>query len=204
MAIALVVMVGAAAPASAATIVNGGFETGDFTGWTVVSQRRGSGDWFVYRGANSPLTGFSVHRPARGTYAAITDTFAPGSHVLYQDIALEPGLQHLLRFFIYYQNLAREFCTPDTLSFDIPECNQQYRVDILDPDSGPFSLRPDDVLATLFLTDPGDRRTLEPTQLQFDISQYAGQTIRLRFAEVDNQSFFLASVDEVGVVSQSP
>src|SRR5262245_47193349 len=64
---------------SAATIVNGGFETGDFTGWTVVNQPGGSGDWFVYSGTDSPLSHFSIAAPPEGTHAAVTDQHGPGS-----------------------------------------------------------------------------------------------------------------------------
>jgi hypothetical protein len=35
--------------------------------------------------------------------------------------------------------------------------------------------------------------------MTFDLSVFAGQTIRLRFAEVDNQLFFQASVDDVRI-----
>jgi hypothetical protein len=37
--------------------------------------------------------------------------------------------------------------------------------------------------------------------MTFDLSEWAGQTVRLRFAEVDNQSFFHAAVDAVRIVS---
>ena len=36
--------------------VNGSFETGDFTGWTVIQEVGSGGDWFVYSGNDlSPL-----------------------------------------------------------------------------------------------------------------------------------------------------
>jgi hypothetical protein len=42
-----VMVVGYAGTALAATVVNGGFETGDTSGWTVVNEAGGSGDWYV-------------------------------------------------------------------------------------------------------------------------------------------------------------
>jgi hypothetical protein len=45
---------------------------------------------------------------------------------------------------------------------------------------------------------------LAPTAKTFDLTAYAGQTVRLRFAEVDNQNFLLASVDNVRVTSVTP
>jgi hypothetical protein len=86
---------------SAATIVNGGFETGSFTGWTVVNQSGGSGDWFVYTGTASPQSGFAIAAPPEGTHAAVTDQTGPGSHVLYQDVALEAGFKHTLSLQLY-------------------------------------------------------------------------------------------------------
>jgi hypothetical protein len=37
--------------------------------------------------------------------------------------------------------------------------------------------------------------------VSFDLSSFAGTTVRIRFAEVDNEGFFNASVDNVAVTS---
>ena len=88
---------------------------------------------------------------------------------------------------------------PNTLDYTgIP--NKQYRVDILKRSADPFSVAPADVLATVFRTDLGDPRNLAPTRMTFDLSPYAGQTVRLRFARVSNVTgCFLASVDDIDV-----
>jgi hypothetical protein len=71
-------------------LVNGSFELNDglgsnvFTGWTVVDLAGSSGSWFVQSGNASPLTGFVVQPPTDGSFAAMTDQFNPGSHILYQ------------------------------------------------------------------------------------------------------------------------
>jgi hypothetical protein len=185
---------------TAATIVNGGFETGNFSGWTVVNQSGGSGDWFVYSGTSTPLTGFAIAAPPEGTFAATTDQGGPGSHVLYQDVALEAGFNHTLSFDVYYNNQAGVFATPPSLDFSVNP-NQQYRVDVLRPTAPVTSVAPGDVLATVFQTNVGDPFTLAPTSVSFDLSGFAGTTVRLRFAEVDNQLFFAASVDRVAIQS---
>jgi hypothetical protein len=185
---------------SAATIVNGGFETGSFAGWTVVNQPGGSGDWFVYTGTSTPLNGFPVAAPPEGTHAAVTDQGGPGSHVLYQDVALESGFGHTLAFDVYYENRSGVFATPPTLDFNVLP-NQQYRVDVLRTTAGPASTAPGDVLATVFQTREGDPFTLAPTRISFDLTPFAGMTVRIRFAEVDNQLFFNASVDNVVIQS---
>jgi len=197
----VVAMLSVPGVSSAATIVNGGFETGDFTGWTVVNQPGGSGDWFVYSGTSSPLSGGPIAAPPEGTHAAVTDQTGPGSHVLYQDVALETGFKHTLSFDVYYDNRAGAFATPASLGFTVSP-NQQYRVDIIRPTAPVTSVAPGDVLATVFQTKVGDPLTLAPTPVSFDLSNFAGTTVRIRFAEVDNQSFFNASVDNVAVTSK--
>ncbi len=186
------------AVASAATVVNGDFETGNFTGWTVVNLVPPA-NWFVYSGTSSPLSGHAIDAPPGGTYAAVTDQFGPSSNVLYQDVALEPGFKHTLSFDIYYKNWAGSFVTPDSLNPGVR--NQQYRVDIMKPSAPVTSVAPGDVLATVFQTKVGDPLTMAPTKITFDLSPYAGTTVRLRFAEVDTDSFFNASVDNVQIAS---
>jgi hypothetical protein len=44
-------------------VPNGNFETGDFTHWNGANQIQGSGDWFVYEGTESPLSGFNIAAP---------------------------------------------------------------------------------------------------------------------------------------------
>jgi hypothetical protein len=185
---------------TAATIVNGGFETGNFTGWTVVNQSEGSGDWFVYTGTSSPLSGATIAAPPEGTHAAVTDQFGPGSHLLYQDVSLEAGFNHTLSLQVYYENQAGVFATPPSLDSNVFP-NQQYRVDILSPSAPVTSVAPGEVLATVFQTDVGDPPSLAPMPISFDLSGFAGTTVRLRLAEVDNQFFFNASVDDVAVTS---
>jgi hypothetical protein len=189
------------AVSTAATVVNGGFETGNFAGWTVVNQPGGSGDWFVYTGTTSPLSGFTIAPPPEGTFAAVTDQGGPGSHVLYQDVALEAGFAHTLSFELYYENRAGVFASPATLDFS-GGANQQYRVDVLRPSAPATSVAPGDVLATIFQTNPGDPFSLAPTPITFDLTPFAGTTVRIRFAEVDNQLFFQASVDGVAISSR--
>ncbi len=45
------------AEAQVELVENGSFETGDFTGWTVVQEAGSAGDWFVYSGNTSPFGG---------------------------------------------------------------------------------------------------------------------------------------------------
>jgi hypothetical protein len=204
-----VMVVGYAGTALAATVVNGGFETGDLSGWTVVNEADGSGNWYVCSAdpASCPdVLLQSSFPPPEGTYAAISSQGNPGSHILYQDVTLEAGATHQLSFTTYYENNALDengnavFFTPDSLSYQV-EPNQQYRIDIMKPDAPVDSVAPEDILATVFRTEVGDPAIMEPTPMTFDLSQFAGSTVRLRFAEVDNQDNFVAGVDDVKVTS---
>lgn len=195
-------LVAASGAAFAAAVPNGGFEAGDLSGWKKANQQGGSGNWFAYSGTTSPLGPAPITAPPDGSFAATSDQSMPGSHVLYRDVKLKPRMRHTLSFYLYYENTASFFATPNTLNFNT-QPNQQYRVDVLRPSAGLFSVKRDDVLATVFRTEVGDDLTLAPTPTTFNLSPFAGKTVRLRFAEVDNQSNFRASVDDVRVRSTS-
>ena len=52
------------------------------------------------------------------------------------------------------------------------------------------------VLENLFQTNPGDPNALGYTILDFDLSPYAGSTVRLRIAEVDTVDYLNFAVDD--------
>ena len=110
-------------------------------------------------------------------------------------------MTHQLSFTTWYDNWNIDFYTPDSLSYQILEPNQQYRIDIMKPDAPVDSVAPEDILATVFRTEVRDPASMEPTPMTVDLSQFAGSTVRLRFAEVDNQNLFVAGVDDVKVTS---
>jgi hypothetical protein len=193
-----------AAQSSAAQIlVNGGFETGDFTGWTVLNQT-GSfdpSDWYIQTGTGSPLNGFPVPAPPEGLFAAMTDQGGPGSHVLYQDFVVPTNiLTATLSFQRFISNQAGDFFTPDSLDYTVSP-NQQARVDIITTTADPFSVAAGDVLLNIFQTMAGDPLvsgyTVDSTDLTAFLIANAGATLRLRFAEADNQLFFNFGVDDV-------
>jgi len=95
----------------------------------------------------------------------------------------------------YYENHASEFINDPDLFFNGAE-NQQARIDIMDPESHPFNVDVG-VLENLFQTEPGDLLSLGYTTLSFDLTSYAGSTVRLRFAEVDNLGEFNFAVDNI-------
>ena len=203
--------VGAGA-AQAATVANGDFETGDLTGWTVNSTTASAnGYWFAYTGTVAPLPAppstRRSPRPPQGTYAAVADQVNPGRRILYQDVALEqvsPGATMTLDLYAYYKAQQGPLATPSpaTLDPNNPGANEQYRIDVMKPNAALDSVAPADILLNVFQTQTGDPQTLPPTQVTADLTPFAGQTVRLRFAEVDNSGVLNASTDDVRISIQ--
>jgi hypothetical protein len=207
------------AGAGAARVINGGFESGTLNGWQV-QQEIGSGNWFAYTGTAAPIgskrptPADPVQAPPQGAYAATTDEANPDSLILYQDVALEPGLEHrlsLLAFYDTYRPVAVP--TPDTLSIDeegllLPngktQSNQQFRVDVVRPEAPLDSLDPADVLRTVFATRQGDPPRMTPRRLSADLTPFAGQTVRIRIANAVTDEVFNAGVDAVSINSAPP
>jgi hypothetical protein len=201
-----------AQPTAAATVVNGDFETGTLTGWTKVGIPAfgGSGGWYAYSGLDAPVSTEwedtkeprIIPPPPQGNFAAITDQSSfPGTHILYQDVALEPGMTHALLLTTYY-NSAAHIAVPasDTLSSE-EFSNQQYRIDVMKPSAPIDSVAPADVLATVFRTHNSDASFSPPRTLSADLTPFGGQVVRLRVAEVDSVDYLNAGVDAISIQS---
>jgi hypothetical protein len=199
------------ATASAATVVNGDFETGTLAGWQLFNRSSGEDpagqdSWYVYSGTKPPGAGGieSVVPPPAGNFAAVTSQGGPGLHILYQDVALEPYYTHQLSLIAYYRSAA-PLITPDPETFGTDTTpNQQYRIDVINPAAPIDTVNPADILATVFATKTGDPQELGPTTFTADLTPFGGQTVRLRFAEADNQLFLAASTDNVLILSTPP
>ena len=179
-------------------IINGGFETGDLTGWTDINSAGSSGSWFAYMGNTSPLSAQPILPPPDGDWAATTDQIAPGSHILFQDIEIPKNFIVNCSVIVYYENTNIEFIAPLSLDWDDGP-NQQARIDIMDPDAPNFDVETG-VLENILHTLPGDPLTLSYTTLNFDLTDFAGTTVRFRAAEVDNQSGFRFSIDNLSCI----
>ena len=183
-------------------ITNGDFESG-LSGWTTVVQPGGVGGWYSQMGSLSPLTSRSVQAPPGPTHAAMSDGY--GSQVLYQDFLVPQGgvAAATLSFERAIANqddsrfgLRYSFNPLDTLDYTA-QLNRQARVDILTAGADPFSVRPGDVLQNLYRTETGDPDfsgyTTQAADVTALLNAHAGQTLRLRFAEVNSLVFFRGS-----------
>ncbi len=178
---------------------NGGFESGVLTPWTLTNA--GSGDFFVMSGTTTPQSFSVVLPPPEGTWAAVTDQGGPGMHIIHQDVVVPTSGTTALSAIVYLENQFGAFIVDSAsgLRHDL-NANQHFRVDIMDP-SAPVDDVGSGVLLNVFLTLPGDSTSLPYTTITADLTPFAGLTIRLRFARVDNQFFFNAAVDAVSVTT---
>jgi CubicO group peptidase (beta-lactamase class C family) len=176
------------------------FESGALAGWQAVGS--GSGAWFVYSDGqeapdpaqSDPNAPFFVPDPPQGGFAAVTDMNGPGTRILYRDVGLDG--RSTLHLTVFYEGSA-PFSTPDTLAYESPEPNQQFRIDLIDPTAPIDSVADGDVLINVFHTSPADPTSLAPTAVSVDVSPWAGQTVRLRLAQSDNQGPLRAGVDNI-------
>lgn len=189
-----------------AAIINGGFEP-NLASWVVANQLGSDGSFLSQTGTASPVNANTVAAPPEGTHAAMSDGAGPGSHILYQDllIPLNTGAASIT-FSYYLRNGAPAYANPGNLDFSGAAQNQQARVDLITTSADPFSTAPADVLANLFQTTAATPlATNGYLTLTVNISAVAasrsGQTIRLRFAEVDNVFPLNFGVDNVSLVT---
>lgn len=185
----------------AATITNGGFNT-DLSGWTVVEQPDSLGSWFFTTGGVSELGNQPIISPSEGNGYAHSAQTGATSQVLFQDIVLEADTEHLLSFDWFAQDWADNFIDAGTLDFT-GDLNQHLRVDIVSTDFNDW-FGPDSstgVLANILAPVAELSPVTSWNSLDFDMTPWAGQSVRLAFRQVDNQLFFNAGIDDVSIAS---
>jgi hypothetical protein len=160
-------------------VINGSFETGDFSGWTVQTIGVPFVDWMVSQaGAGS---GFLIPTsPQDGLYDAWNgfDGGGPMEFAMYQDVtipasATTPSLS-------WQERIQWDFVLTSTATLP-----RTYDVQIVDPATST-------VLETLYSFSTGIEHIIGDTGWQThvaDLTAYVGQTIRLLFHEFIPESF---------------
>ena len=199
-----------------ASVVNGGFETGDYSGWTLFeggsSPDADFGAWGIARNngqmINPDASVFDHHdgiyitqsspglpiiyAPTDGHNMALQLQNGEQIHRMYQDISLESNAS-LLTWDMFYNNHWDSFVVGDGGIDAI--ANYQYLAVYLRDLS-------DNILDTLFITNIGDPLSIGMNSFSADISSYAGQTVGLDvFMEVDFW-YFDAGFDNFQVSNQ--
>lgn len=186
-------------------IVNGDFETGDYTGWSANVQANSGGglDVVANNGGNAPRSNLSYAQNTNGgRFFSISDQNGGGSYSLTQSFTLAASTTVTISFDHFANNYAgvtiadgRDFTTGP---------NQNAVVDLLIGGADPFSNLASDVVAVLY--GPGSDSFNNPnpwTSYSSTLTLAAG-SYTLRFAETDNQFFFNQGVDNVSVMSLVP
>lgn len=180
-------------------LTNGGFEAGDFSGWSFFEQ--GGSALLVDDTTSSPASGFTTVGPSSGSYYAIADG-ALGATALIQNFSTDAGSAATLRFDMFVASGAPFIVDPGGLdhttggSFD---ANQHARVDLLDAGADPFSAN---ALASYYLDVDGPLTPANPYKsYSFDLSAVTGVggAYQLRFAQVNNQDFLIQGIDNVSL-----
>jgi hypothetical protein len=170
--------------------VNGDFETGDFTGWTLVNT--GSGGININDGSFVPAGPGSPLPPIAGNFDAVTYQSGPGFHAFRQTINIPNNVfSASLTWNDRVRNHAGVFSDP----------NQEWRVLILDTSSGTL-------IQEVFSTTLGDTAIqVGPNSRSGDLTSilqaYAGQTVDISFEEQDNLGFFNATLDDVTLLAST-
>jgi len=164
---------------SSCEIVNGSFETGDFTGWNVELDSEPFLDWLVVGSGFGVGFGMETASPRDGNYVAINgfDGAGPMTFSMYQDIKIcrcaQLSWSHRIQWDYTLGSIATK---PRKLFVQIrnPETNQ--------------------VLETLYQFST-KKQSVNPTgdtgwmSFNFDLSKYVNKTIRIFFLEKIPQDY---------------
>ncbi|HKQ39844.1 MAG TPA: M36 family metallopeptidase, partial [Verrucomicrobiae bacterium] len=165
-------------------IVNGDFETGNFSGW--VKENTGSGDFVINSGSLDP-PGPEGRSPAyAGRYSALSQQSSPGQRTIYQDVAIPAFFDSaILNWTHRIRNPAGEFSD-----------SHFFRVEIRGLDNS--------LLAIAFSTRPGDQTLTDWQEHTFGLQNFRGITIRIAFVESDSLGFLNVGLDNVRIFLNSP
>jgi len=203
-----------AVPAFAAgpnLVVNGDFEqnggpgTSALNGWTISNQSGGSGSWYAQTGtypmpSTERCSNESVAAPPSG-FAAMSNQSNKGSHILYQDIAIPATGGKVTLTYDLFLYSHRSYRNQPTLDYNVLP-NTQFRADIMDPSAAVTDVG-SGVLTNIYQSQDGDLSYSPYKGQTIDLTQFAGRTIRLRFAQVDNVDCFNVGLDNISITIES-
>jgi hypothetical protein len=201
-------------------------ENGNLNGWTTFQVANSAGAWGNQTGTVSPLSSATVPAPTDGLYAAMLDqaplgvdtqsllsdfgvlTTRPGlsqfgTNILYQDIFIPTGTSAATLSFSLFLNSGARFTdslTTPSLDYRGTTANQQFRVDILNPNANILDVG-SGVLLNVFRTSPLTSNFAGYVTITANLTQFAGKTIRLRIAGTNNQAALIAGIDNVHVTA---
>ncbi len=192
----LMISVGPTTAIAASPIVNGSFETGNYTGWTLseIPALPQNGTWGIATAGETINPGDSVYDYFDTIYVVQGDsglpiTYAPSDgnfmafqlqngsqfHRMYQDVTLA-GSATTLSLDMFYTNHLGEFNDNQYLAIHIRDLS-------------------DNILQTLYKPGSGDPTSIPMTGFTFDISDFAGDAVRIDVVLNTQSHFFPAGFD---------
>jgi hypothetical protein len=185
-------------------LTNGGFETGDLTGWTYADQPGSAGSVFVMASTVTPLGGYSIDSPTEGTYQAVFDQDDYTADAILQEFTVPAGDSDVsLTFDMFVLDTSGLGpINAGAIDYTIGS-NQHARVDILSATAGTFDVGAG-VVRNLYLGIDGYNPILPYVSYFFDLSSdlVPGETYKIRFAQTDNLLFLNMGIDNVSIRSK--
>lgn len=158
---------------------NGGFETGDFTGWSRTNG--GFGAWIINDGTLDPDGPDDTNAPVSGKFNAFVNQIGGGTHLLFQPVHIPAeAIGATMSWTDKIHNHAAYFAP-----------NQVFRAEIRNLNNA--------VLDVAFTTKLGDPLLSDWTAREFSLDRYRGQTIRIAFYQEDSNGYFNTYLDDVSV-----
>ena len=174
-------------PGDPELVRNGGFETGNTTGWVRFNQGQGDGNnTYITNDNYVPFSGEPSFEPFAGNFCAITDQNGPGLISMYQDVVI-PASANAVQ--LAWAHRIRNYF--NTFEPAPPPDRQEYRVEI--------RTVTDALLAIAYRTEPGDPVRTPWIKRSFDLTPYKGQTVRVAFVQEQWLNFFHLYYDNVSV-----
>jgi uncharacterized delta-60 repeat protein len=166
-------------------ISNGDFESGSLAYWAQGPNPEG-GQFYINNGTVDPPSPDGPLPPFAGNFSALGDESSTGTYYLYQTISIPANAPSVK---LSWAHRVRNFYSSFSPS-------QQFQVRICDTNNN--------VLATAFTTNPGDPLLGNWVQTNYDMTAFAGQTVRVEFWMNVQLNFLDVHVDNVSVKTAAP
>ena len=179
--------------------MNGGFETGDFTGWSAQNEANSLGQFLVSSSIEAPLNGRLTAGPSSGTFYALADQSFLMASVLTQGFTVASGASRVVVSFDLFVN-NYDNVVPGPLDFN--QGSQFGTADLLTGTANPFSTAPADVLQNFYQGADDPNNNPNPyVSYSFDITSLVspGGRYKIRFGEVASINYINLGVDNVSV-----
>jgi hypothetical protein len=168
-------------------VVNGDFETGNTSGWTIINSVT---TWNINNGTYEPSGPSVVTAPISGGYDIVSNQNSPSIASFYQDLVLANSFDSIT---LSWDDRIRSHA-----SYEDPE--QEFKVRMFDSNLG--------LINEVYSTNPGDTQLQNgPNNRSYDLtsalSSFAGQLVRLEFYQNTQRNYFNVNIDNVSLKSET-